>query len=69
MTEVSYRHKFSFWKSILECLAFPKLLPYYTNIKRHINQHEFGSFNVVLSRVNRCSVLVFLALVYTLMGI
>ena len=32
------------------------LLPYQTNIKRYINQREFGSFNVNSSRANKYSV-------------
>ena len=31
-------------------------IPYYMNIKRYIKQREFRSFNVNLSRANKCSV-------------
>ena len=40
-------------------------IPYYTNIKRYINQCEFKLFNFSLSRSNKCSVQIFLALIYT----
>ena len=34
----------------------PDRLPYYTNIKWYIIQRKFESFNVDLSRTNKCSV-------------
>ena len=39
------------------CALHPALdILYYTNIKQYIDQREFGSFNVNLSRANKCSV-------------
>ena len=36
------------------------------NIKRYINQREFESFNIILSRANKCSVYILLTRIYIL---
>ena len=40
-------------------------LRYYTNIKQGINQREFGSFILNLSRSYKCSLHIFLTYIYT----
>ena len=39
-------------------------LLYYENIKRYINQREFGSFRINLFRANKRNMQIFLALIY-----
>ena len=46
--------RFRTW-SVVSMSSFMSI-SYYTNIKRYINQREFGSFNANLSRANKCSV-------------
>ena len=52
-------------KLILTVLYYAYYILYYTNIKRYINQLEFGSFHVNLSLANKCRMEIFLALIYT----
>ena len=62
--------KSPWWSFLLSNMVDPSgnellAVPYYTDIKRCINQREFESFNFHLSRANKLSMKICLAFIYT----